>query len=78
VAASVTAQLVVANPTATELAALDGNGQPFLRIGPDGVLANLASPCWYLSNSPNGDADVPAEAQTGARARWARVAAEPA
>jgi hypothetical protein len=78
VATSVTAQLVVANPTPTELAVLDGSAQPFLRIGPEGVLANLASPYWYLTNSPNGDAPVPPDAKAGAPARWARVAAEPA
>jgi hypothetical protein len=78
VAASVTAQLVVANTTPTELSVLDDGGQPFLRVGPEGVLANLASPSWYLSNSPNGDAVVPPDAQPGAPPRWARVAAEPA
>jgi hypothetical protein len=78
VAASVTAQLVVANPTPTELSVLDDGGQPFLRIGPEGVLANRASPYWYLTNSPNGDASVPPDAQPGAPPRWARVAAEPA
>jgi len=78
VAASVTAQLVVANPNPTELSVLDDGGQPFLRIGADGVLANLASPSWYLSNSPNGDATVPPDAQPGAPPRWARVSAEAA
>jgi hypothetical protein len=78
VAASVTAQLVVANPTPTELAVLDGSGRPFLRIGPAGVLADHASPYWYVSNSPNGDASVPSDAGPGAPPRWARVAAEPA
>jgi hypothetical protein len=78
VAASVTAQLVVANPTPTELAVLDGQGQPFLRIGPEGVLANRSSPYWYLSNSPNGDVEIPPDAQAGASPRWARVATEPA
>ena len=78
IAASVTAQLVVANPTPATLSVLDDDGQPFLRIGPDGVLANRASPWWYLSNSPNGDVTIPADAQPGAPARWERVAAEPA
>jgi hypothetical protein len=78
VAASVTAQLVVANPNPTDLSVLDDGGQPFLRIGPDGVLANLASPSWYLSNSPTGDAVVPPDVQPGAPPHWARVAAEPA
>ncbi len=78
IAASVTAQLVVANPTPTPLSVLDGDGQPFLRIGPEGVLANRSSPWWYLTNSPNGDASIPADAQPGAPPRWERVSAEPA
>jgi hypothetical protein len=78
VAASVTAQLVVANPTPTELAVLDGNGRPFLRVGPEGVLADRASPYWYLSNSPNGDVGVPGDAGPDSPARWTQVAAEPA
>ena len=39
-AASVTAQLVVSNPTPTTVSVLDVNDEPFLRIGPEGVTAN--------------------------------------
>ena len=77
-AQSVTAQMVVSNPTPTTLSVLDGDGRPFLRIGPEGVLANRASPWWYLTNSPNGDATIPADAQLEAPPRWEQVAAEPA
>jgi hypothetical protein len=77
-AQSITAQLVVSNPTPTTLSVLDGNGEAFLRIGPAGVLANPASAWWYLTNSPNGDTDVPADSQPGAPPRWEQVAAEPA
>ena len=37
------------------------HGEPFLRIGPDGVEANLASPSWYLTNQPFGAGQLPAE-----------------
>jgi hypothetical protein len=77
-AASVTAQLVVANPTPTPVSVVDPNDEPFLRIGPDGVFANKASPSWYLTNSPNGDATVPEDAHAGAPARWEQVSTEPA
>ena len=76
-AASVTAQLVVSNPTSTTVSVLDVNDQPFLRIGPEGVSANKSSPWWYLTNSPNGDATIPADAHAGAPARWEQVSAEP-
>jgi len=77
-AASVTAQLVVANPTPVPVSVLDPNDEPFLRIGPDGVFANKASPWWYLTESPNGDASVPDDAHPGVPARWEQVSAEPA
>ncbi|HMF03317.1 MAG TPA: hypothetical protein VKH17_00770 [Acidimicrobiia bacterium] len=77
VAQSVATQLVVANPTSTPLTVLDETGDPFLLIGPDGVLGNLASPSWYLSNSPTGAVTVPPDAGGGAPPRWARVAKEP-
>ena len=78
IATSVTAQLVVSNPTPTPVSVLDVNDEPFLRIGPDGVFANKASPWWYLTNSPDGDATVPADAHRGAAARWEQVSTEPA
>ncbi len=77
VVANVTPQLVAENTTPTELVVLADTGEPFLRIGPDGVLANLDSPSWYLSNSPNASVDVPDSARPDAPPRWARVSTEP-
>ena len=76
-AASVTAQLVVSNPTPTPVSVLDVNDEPFLRIGPEGVSANKSSPWWYLTNSPNGDATIPGDAHVGAPPRWEQVSVEP-
>ena len=42
-------QLVIENRTARVLEVLDGDGQPFVRIGPTGVEANLAAPSWYAT-----------------------------
>jgi hypothetical protein len=78
VVTSIAAQLIAENTTGTELAVLDRRGVPFLRIGSEGVLANLASPDWYLSNDPTGAAQVPARAQDpAADPEWARVSREP-
>jgi len=44
VARSVADQLVVQNTTANDLEVLASTGEPFLRIGPHGVDANLNSP----------------------------------
>src|SRR2546421_4085338 len=54
IAASVTAQLVVANPTPTTLSVLDGDGQPFLRVGPNGADVNRRSPTWAHADRPHG------------------------
>ncbi|HJR25741.1 MAG TPA: hypothetical protein VJ804_09720 [Acidimicrobiales bacterium] len=75
VATSVTTQLVVANDTAQVLEVLDDEGQPFVRIGPDGVEANLAAAAWYLANQPFGGT-VPAGTGPDEPPRWARVSAE--
>ncbi len=75
VAVSVTTQLLVENRTADVLEILDDDGRPFLRIGPDGVEADVASPAWALSNSPFGGAALPA---AGAEPRWRLVAVDPA
>jgi hypothetical protein len=78
VTVSAAPQLVASNPTATELVVLAETGEPFLRIGPAGVLANLVSPAWYLSNSPGGTVTVPETARPDAPPRWAQVATAPA
>jgi len=69
-------QLVIENRTGRMLEVLDANGQPFVRVGPAGVDANLAAPSWYTTYSPG--AIVPAAAGVDAAPRWTRAAAAPA
>jgi hypothetical protein len=76
VVTSVTTQLVATNDTDRVLEVLADSGEAFLRIGPDGVEANLASPTWYLTNSPLGTATVPAGVSAGDPPRWGRVSKE--
>jgi hypothetical protein len=73
VATSVTTQLLLENSTQRPIEVLSDEGQPFLRVGPDGVEANLAAPDWYLTNQPFAGGRVPAEATPDAPARWAVV-----
>jgi hypothetical protein len=68
-------QLVLANPTDRVVEVVGLDGRPFLRIGPDGVDANLAVADWYTTNDPFGTAALPGA--VGGADRWARVAAEP-
>lgn len=76
VATSVTTQLVAVNDTDEVLEVLAVTGEPFVRIGPDGVEANLASPSWYLTNQPFGAASPPPGTSPDAPPRWATVSAE--
>jgi hypothetical protein len=73
---SVVDELVVSNPTSTPLEVLALGGEPFLRISSAGVQANLASPDWYTTATPEGGpvppADVVRDKGKGA-ARWALV-----
>lgn len=47
-------QIVVLNKSSDELVILDEQARPFLRLGPNGVEADLASMTWYQSFAPNG------------------------
>lgn len=66
--------LALTNRTPTDVEVLDANGQPFLKVGPSGVLANLHQPSWYESNSPAGTAQLP---QPLPQAQWGRVSDTP-
>ena len=60
---SVVDQLVVTNPTSVPLDILAIGGEPFLRISSGGVLANLASPDWYATGTPEGGPVPPMDVQ---------------
>ena len=69
------AQVVLGNDTGEVVEVLDADGEPFLRIGPDGVEADVASPTWAASDRPyglrTGTADVPPD--DGAPPRWEQL-----
>ena len=69
-------QFVLENPTQTEVTILSRAGDPFLKIGPGGVLANFRSPEWYASKVPTGTVTVPEEAKDGGPPVWARISRE--
>lgn len=69
-------QLVLANDTDEVVEVLDEEGRPFLRIGPDGVEGDVASPTWAASDRPYGlragDPTEPASAEP----RWVPLSEE--
>lgn len=52
-------------------------GEPYLRIGPEGVEENLASPTRYLNQRRNGDVALPPRADAAAEPDWERVSGDP-
>ena len=78
VVTSAAAQLVAENPTPTPLEIVAEGGEGFLRIGASGVEANLASPDWYRSATPEGDGRVPSTAVAGATPNWVRISSDSA
>lgn len=75
---SIATELSVVNRTRRTLEVLGRAGRPFLRIGPDGVQADIASPDWYRTNDPTGLAGIPEGVRGGdAAPQWVEVAEEP-
>ncbi len=74
---TVAPQLVVANDSPRTLEIFDGEGRAFLRINEQGVLADLASPAWYRSQTAARGVPIPEGASQDAAPRWARVHKEP-
>jgi hypothetical protein len=70
-------QLEVVNRTGTELAVPGYSGEPYLRIGPDGVWRNELSPATWLNLDRYGRTPVPDDADIAAAPRWQQVSTQP-
>ena len=79
VAYSANYQFVVDNTTGQELTVFADSGEPFLRIGPEGVFGNFASPTWYQARAPEGLEELPEGVRPGAdvTANWKQVSRQP-
>ena len=78
VAYSANYELIVSSTQET-ITFLADSGEPFLQIGPAGVLANFASPTFYDSNAPEGLGQFPEQAKPGPDVApiWRKIAAQP-
>lgn len=66
--------LELRNDTGTEITVLGYNGEPYLRVGPDGVFENLRSPATYENRSSDpGDTEIPESADPEAEPEWRRT-----
>lgn len=76
--ASTTTALQLTNRSQEVLEVIGDGGQPFLRIGPAGVEADVNSSTWYASGNPDGVVRAPRDVELGGPPRWARVSKNPA
>jgi hypothetical protein len=70
-------QLEVVNRTGTELAVPGYSGEPYLRIGPDGVWRNALSPATWLNLDRYGRTPIPDDVDIAAAPRWKQVSTQP-
>lgn len=67
------ALLEVDNASGEEIVVEGYEGEPYLRIGPDGVFENAMSPAGYLNADRYAAVEVPEDVDAGAPPRWERV-----
>jgi hypothetical protein len=71
------ALLQVENTGDDDLVVPGYDGEPFLRVGPQGVFQNVRSPATYLNADRNGTGEIPPEADPRAAPEWRRVTTTP-
>ena len=67
------ARLEIVNRTGRRATVLGYEGEPYLRVGPDGVFENTRSPATYLNQDRYAQTKIPAEADAKADPVWRRV-----
>lgn len=69
-------RIEVSNATDTEVIVPGYEGEPYLRIGPDGVFENRRSPAAYLNLDRQATIAIPAEASADAEPDWTKLSDE--
>ncbi|BCJ58233.1 hypothetical protein [Micromonospora endophytica] len=67
------ARLELTNTGSEPVEVIGYSGEPYLRVGPDGVFENTRSPATYLNRTIAGDTVLPAEVDPAAAPNWRRV-----
>jgi hypothetical protein len=66
-------RLQLTNETDQDVIVLGYEGEPYLRVGSDGVFENTRSPATYLNQNLTSDVAVPATADPTAEPEWRKV-----
>ena len=69
--------LELVNRSSTEVRVPGYDGEPYLRIGPDGVWRNRLSPATYINLDRYGRVTLPAGVERGATPDWVRLSTQP-
>jgi hypothetical protein len=67
-------ELELRNETGADIVVLGYQGEPYLQVGPGGVLENFRSPATYLNSTRDGKTPVPAKADPSSTPDWGKVA----
>jgi hypothetical protein len=70
-------EVELVNGTDTEVAVPGYSGEPYLRIGPDGVWRNANSPATYINLDRYGRTPIPERADSAAEPAWEQVSTQP-
>lgn len=68
-------RMELTNATGRHVVVLGYQGEPYLRVGPDGVFENTRSPATYLNRTRSGADRVPGTADPSAPPQWRKVSA---
>jgi hypothetical protein len=66
-------RLELVNNTGKDAVVIGYQGEPYLRVGPDGVFENTHSPATYLNATRKGTTAVPSTASADAAPEWRKV-----
>lgn len=66
-------RIELVNRTGGDVVVVGYEGEPYLRVGADGVFTNRRSPATYLNADREGGATLPADVDAGAEPEWQRV-----
>lgn len=71
-----TGQLQLTNTSDAEVVVQGYSGEPYLRIGPDGISTNALSPATYLNADGSGAGNATDSANPAAEPRWQHISEE--
>src|SRR4051794_17835117 len=66
-------RLQLTNESPTEVVVFGYTGEPYLRVGPDGVFQNVHSPATYINADRSGSKAVPPDADATAEPEWEKI-----